>query len=128
MIFTYVAAFEIPEEIAYLRKLEQQFTTNGGTFYFVELSADLNTRLERNISPHRMEMKASKRDTSWSEKNLLKDAGNHELNTAEDVVLFENHLKIDNTHLSPDEVADRIIHKFNLVANEKDESEYRFGV
>ena len=41
---------------------------------------------------------------------------------------FENHIKIDNTNLAPDEVADMVIEKFGLVANEKDEREYRFGV
>jgi hypothetical protein len=45
-----------------------------------------------------------------------------------DETLFRHHLKIDNTNLSPDEVADRVIAAFGLVPNEKDETEYRFGV
>ena len=39
-----------------------------------------------------------------------------------------NHLKIDNIHLEPDEVADRVIETFGLVARNKSEKEYRFGV
>ena len=128
MIFTYVCAFDMPEEREYLTGLEEQFTANGGNFYFVELSADLDTRLARNETPHRMERKASKRDVEWSKANLLRDAEKHRLNLDADEVWFEHHLKIDNTNLEPDEVADMVIKEFQLVANDKDEKEYRFGV
>ncbi len=119
LIFTYVCAFEMPEEREYLTKLADLFMTNGGGFYFVELSASLEMRLERNQTPHRMERKASKRDIAWSEANLLKDAERHRLNSYDDEFWFENHIKIDNTSLHPDEVADRVIEEFRLVANEK---------
>lgn len=128
LIFTYVCAFEIPEEKAYLTNLATMFEEAGGNFYFVELSADLETRLERNTTPHRMERKASKRDVEWSKANLLKDAERHRLNSNEDEVWFKNHIKIDNTSLEPNEVADIVIEKFGLVANEKEEREYRFGM
>lgn len=128
LLFTYVAAFEKEEEINYLKTLEHQFTASGGNFYFVELSADLDTRLKRNLTPHRMERKTSKKDTKWSEENLLKDSQRHRLNTEEGEILFENHLKIDNTNLSPDEVADIVIGNYNLKANQKEEKEYRYGV
>ena len=128
LLFTYVAAFEVDGEIEYLRKLERQFTADGGHFYFVELSADLKTRLERNLTPHRMERKVSKRDTEWSEANLLRSASRHRLNTAPDEILFEHHLKIDNTDLTPDQVADMVIRTFGLTANDKEEKEYRYGV
>ena len=127
-IFTYVCAFEMPEEREYLTKLADLFVSNGGSFFFVELSADLATRLARNETPYRMERKASKRDVAWSRSNLLKDAENHRLNSDEGEVWFEHHMKIDNTNLTPDEVADRVIEHFHLVANEKEEKEYRFGV
>ena len=128
LLFTYVCAFEMPAEREYLTKLADMFRESGGDFYFVELSADIETRLERNITPHRLERKASKRDTTWSRANLLKDAGRHRLNSEPDEFWFEHHLKIDNTHLEPDEVADQVIEAFGLTANEKDEKEYRFGV
>lgn len=128
LIFTYVCAFEMPEEREYLTGLADAFEAGGGTFYFVELSADLEIRLARNETPHRMERKASKRDIEWSKSNLLKDTKNHRLNSNNGEVWFENHLKIDNTHLEPDEVADMIIERFGLAANEKEEKEYRYGV
>lgn len=128
LLFTYVCAFEIPEEKEYLTGLADLFETTGGNFYFVELSADLGTRLERNETPHRMERKASKRDVTWSKSNLLSDTEKHRLNSDSDEVWFENHIKIDNTKLEPDEVADMVIEAFHLVANEKEEKEYRFGI
>ena len=128
LLFTYVCAFEMQQEREYLTGLADLFQANGGNFYFVELSADLETRLERNETPHRMEMKASKRDIEWSKANLLRDAKKHKLNSDDDEVWFENHIKIDNTNLEPDVVADMVISKFALVANDKEEKEYRFGV
>ena len=128
LIFTYVCAFDVPEERVYLTQLQELFEQSGGHFYFVELFADLETRLARNETPHRMERKPSKRDLAWSRKNILNDAARYRLNSNEGEVWFANHLKIDNTNLGPDQVADRVICEFQLTANEKDEKEYRFGV
>ncbi|MBO4873285.1 MAG: AAA family ATPase [Lachnospiraceae bacterium] len=128
MIFTYVCAFEMQEERDYLTKLHDLFTQNQGRFFFVELFAGLEIRLARNETPHRMERKASKRDLAWSRANLLHDAKEHRLNSEADEIWFENHLKIDNSALAPDEVADRVIEAFGLKAKGKDEKEYRFGV
>ncbi|MCM1027966.1 MAG: AAA family ATPase [Roseburia sp.] len=114
MLFTYVCAFELQEERDYLTGLARLFEAGGGNFYFVELSADLQTRLERNVTPHRMEMKATKRNVEWSKADLLKTAKEHRLNTNPGEVWFENHIKIDNTNLTPDEAADRIIEKLGL--------------
>ncbi len=74
LVFTYVCAFEMPEEREYLTGLADMFQAEGGNFYFVELSAELETRLARNVSPHRMERKVSKRDVEWSRSNLLASA------------------------------------------------------
>ena len=128
LIFTYVCAFEMQEERKYLTGLHDLFVQNNGNFYFVELCADLETRLSRNETPYRMARKASKRDVEWSRSNLLKDAKNHRLNSEEGETWFENHIKIDNTTLEPDQVADIVIKAFGLVANDKEEKEYRFGV
>ena len=128
MIFTYVCAFEMQEERDYLNNLHDLFTQNGDSFYFVELSADLDIRLARNETPHRMEKKVSKRDLAWSKENLLNDAKVHRLNTEEDEILFDKHLKIDNSNLAPEQVANMVIEAFNLTPNDKDEKEYRYGV
>lgn len=88
---------------------------SGYNFYFVKLSADLDERLARNETPHRMEMKASKRNVEWSRANLLQDTERYQLNSKDGKSLFENYLKIDNTNLSSDEVADIVIEKYQFV-------------
>lgn len=123
MLFTYVCAFEMQEEREYLTGLADLFQSNGGEFYFVELSAELETRLERNETPHRLEMKPTKRNVEWSRSNLLSDTEKHRLNSFSDEFWFINHIKIDNTNLEPDEVADIIIEKFNLAAKNESEKE-----
>ena len=128
LVFTYVCAFDEPEEKAYLMQLKDLYEQNGGHFYFVELFADMETRLARNETPHRMERKPSKRDVAWSRANLLDGAAKYRLNSNEGEVWFENHLKIDNTRLEPDEVADRVISAFQLIPDDKEEKEYRYGV
>ena len=128
LIFTYVCAFEIQEEKDYLMSLHDLFIENGGGFYFVELSADLETRLARNETAYRMERKASKRDVEWSRSNLLNDSKKHKLNSAVGEMWFENHLKIDNSNLEPGQVADMVIEEFGLIPNDKEEKEYRYGI
>ena len=127
LIFTFVCAFDMPEDVAYLKKLEAQFTQSGGKFLFAELSATLERRLERNETPHRMECKASKRNVEWSRIDILNTAQRYKLNTDEGETLFVHHLKIDNTDLSPEAVADRVIEAFHLTPNDKPEQEFRFG-
>ena len=115
MIFTLVVAFDVKEETDYLNSLKNRFEASGGKFYFVELKADIETRLKRNITPHRLEAKPTKKDLKWSKRDLLETMEKYKLNTDDGEILFENHIKIDNTNLSPDEVTEIIIEKFGIV-------------
>ena len=128
LVFTFVCAYNFQEDIDYLNYIKDLFEKTGGTFYFVELFTDFETRKQRNETPYRMQRKISKRDLEWSRSNLLKDAERYKLNTDDGEYLFENHIKIDNTNLTPNQVADKVIKAFGLVANEKEEKEYRYGV
>ena len=104
----------------YEPNLEKMFKDAGGEFYFVELSATLEARLERNVTPHRLEMKPTKRNLEWSRSNLLRDTESHRLNSEIGEVWFAHHLKIDNTNLSPDEVADLVIKEYGFTRKEDD--------
>lgn len=114
LIYTLVIAFDLKEDVDYLYSLKEQFEASGGKFYFIELEADLETRLKRNLTPHRLEEKKSKRDTKWSESELLSSMEKYRLNTNEGEKLFENQIKINNSNLKPDEVANLVIEKFKL--------------
>ncbi len=55
LIFTYVIAFDEPEEREYLNGLKNLFEQSGGRFFLVELSASLDARVA-----------GTKRPTAWS--------------------------------------------------------------
>lgn len=114
MIFTFVMAYGEKEDLDYVNNLKQLFEQRGGNFYFVELSADLETRLQRNLTPHRLEMKPTKRDTEWTKNDILKTMEKYRLNSYDDEFICDNHIKIDNTNLQLEAVADIIIDKFEL--------------
>ena len=114
MIFTFVTAFDYPEDIEYLNNLRKMFEATGGQFYFVELEADIETRLERNVTPHRLASKFSKNDVERSQIDLLETAKKYRLNSNDGELICPNHLKINNTNLEPEEVADQVIKHFQL--------------
>ncbi|MFW9823785.1 MAG: shikimate kinase [Candidatus Thorarchaeota archaeon] len=116
LIYTYVTSLDLEEEKAYLDKVTQLFNQNGRTVYYIELEADLSERLRRNRSKSRIEAKPSKGDVESSERNLLNLENKYVLNSNEEYPFFysKNYIKIDNTKISPREVALQIINAFNL--------------
>ena len=118
LIFTYMCAFDVQSEFDYLKKITELFRTNGASCYVVELCADFDERLIRNRSENRLFHKESKRDLEWSEAEMRRTSENYRLNSYEGEILpFENYLKIDNTHLSADEVAKMIQTHFSIEEN-----------
>ncbi|KAB2441151.1 AAA family ATPase [Bacillus luti] len=114
MIFTYVWAFDLQSDWEYINHIVSIFESKGGTVYFVELEADLDERLERNKSPHRLEHKPKKRDIEWSERNLKETLQKHRLNSLHGEIKNEEYIKINNTHVTAREVAKMIKEKFKL--------------
>ena len=123
MIFTVAIDFNLEEEFKLLDELREQFEATGGKFYLIELAASLDKRLERNVTPNRLEKKKSKQDIEWSNNNLIKGETKHRLNSREDEVWFPNHLKINNELLTPEQVVDIIMEKYNLIPEFKDKEE-----
>ncbi|MGA9173885.1 MAG: AAA family ATPase [Thermoactinomyces sp.] len=114
MIFTYVWAFDQQSDWDFVDNICSIFESKGGVVYFVELEADLEARLERNKSPHRLEHKPTKRNIEQSEQNLKITMEKHRLNSLEGEIKKENYIKINNTNLSAEEVAKIIKEKFQL--------------
>ncbi|MBQ7829508.1 MAG: shikimate kinase, partial [Clostridia bacterium] len=91
------------------------FESNGAKCHVVELCADFDVRLERNKTENRLVHKESKRDLEWSEREMHSTSQNHRLNSYEGENLpFESYLKIDNTFLEPQTVAEMIKKHFGL--------------
>lgn len=114
MIFTFMWAFDMQSDWDYHDWVRSIFEPYGTEFYYVELVADQQTRLQRNGTENRLRHKASKRDVEASNARLLRDNENHRLESLPGELPFENYVKIDNTHLAPEEVAAIIKERFAL--------------
>ena len=115
LIFTYMCDFDMPSEFEYLNSIITLFKSYGASCHVVELCADFDVRIERNKSENRLAHKESKRDVEWSEAEMRKTSASHRLNSYEGEKLsFESYLKIDNTNISPSEVARMIKEHFNI--------------
>ncbi|CAI9387561.1 hypothetical protein BACSP_02032 [Bacillus sp. T2.9-1] len=114
LIFTYVWAFDQQEDWDFVDQTCEIFESEGATIYFVELEADMDERLERNKSPHRLEHKPTKRNVDWSENELKESMEKYRLNSHKDEIKNENYIKINNTNLSAAEVAEIVSKRFEL--------------
>lgn len=114
LIFTYVWYFDVPSDRTYLEELTNIFKEKGADVIFVELEADLEKRIERNKTEYRLEQKPTKRDVEWSETELKNSHEHHRLNSLAGEIEEEHYLRIDNTNLSAQEVAERIKTRFKL--------------
>lgn len=114
LIFTYVWAFDMQEDWDYVDRVCNIFESKGAEVYFVELEAELEKRLERNKSPHRLEHKPTKRNTEFSEGELMNSMERYRLNSEDGEIKRENYIRINNTELSPEKVAKIIKDKFKL--------------
>lgn len=114
MIFTYMWAFDQQADWDYVGHVKSIFEPYGTEFYYVELVTSREVRLERNVTENRLRNKASKRDIELSNQRLIRDDTRYRLESLEGEIPFDNYMKIDNTNLAPDVVAQMIKKQFNL--------------
>jgi len=114
LIFTFVWAFDLKEDWDYVNEICHLFESKGGTAYIVELEADVEERLGRNKSSHRLEQKPTKRDIEWSERDLLKTMETYRLNSLDGEIKREHYMRINNTNISAEEAAKMIKERFKL--------------
>lgn len=103
-------------DAAYIRGLVAPNADRGLQVRFVELYADLATRLDRNAGADRLAAKPSKRDLAWSAAHIREREAAFTMNTAEqaalpgeDLLADFSHLRIDTTDLDPGQAAARIL-------------------
>jgi hypothetical protein len=114
LIFTYVWALDDPRDRASMDELTRTFDERGGSVSYVELWATQAERLRRNETPLRLTEKPPKRDLVGSRALLLEHDVKYRLNSDGDFFYPDRHVKIDNTHLVPGEVAERIVTAFAI--------------
>lgn len=114
MIFTYMWALDRKEDWDYIDYVEKLFSSRGADVYFVELEADYDLRIERNKTENRLLNKPTKRNLEKSESMFRSLEDRYRLNSFEGEITKENYIKINNSNLSPENVALIIKNKFNL--------------
>lgn len=114
MIFTYMWAFDQQADWDYVEQVKRIFEPYGTEFYYVELVASREVRLKRNATDNRLQNKVSKRNIPLSNQRLLDDDKNYRLESMDGEISFDNYMKIDNTSLAPDVVAQMIKKQFHL--------------
>ena len=114
MIFTCMWAFDQQSDWDYIEHVKSIFEPYNTDFYYVELVASREIRLQRNVTENRLQNKASKRDIEVSNQRLIYADAQYRLESFEGEIPFDNYIKIDNSNLPPDVVAKMIQEKFNL--------------
>ena len=114
LIFTYVCAFDEPRDLDAVERFADIFRARGGRVLFAELAATQEERLRRNETELRLREKGFQRDVPRSRQFLLHADASYRLNSAGEFDGRADYIKIDNTALAPDAVAERIIEAFGL--------------
>lgn len=113
IIFTYVWYFDEKEDREYLENLVNIFREKNADIYYVELEASIEERLLRNKTEHRLNHKPTKRN-DWAEAEIKESTVKHRLNSLPGEITEKNYLRINNTSLSPEIVAEKIKEEFKL--------------
>lgn len=114
MIFTYMWAFDRPEDWDYVEHVKSIFAPYGTEFYYVELVAPQDVRLARNATENRLRNKPSKRDIEVSNRRLIDDDRHYRCVSKPGEIPFDNYLRIDNADVPPEEAAALIQRTFGL--------------
>lgn len=114
LIFTYMWDFDEKADWDYLNDICKIFESKGAPIYFVELEADVNERIKRNKSPHRLQYKPTKRDIEKSERDLIDSMDKYRLNSKKGEIERKNYIRINNTNLNPENVAKIIKESFKF--------------
>ena len=118
LIFTFIWAFDVPYDTEYVRHLTKLYEDAGAQVDYVELVAPQEVRLVRNRTENRLKEKASKRNVALSEARMLDAEGKYRIVSEVGEICEklgcapERYLRIDNTDLSPETVADMIVRHF----------------
>ena len=114
MIFTFMWAFDVPQDWAYIESVKEVFGLQEDDVYYVELVAPQEVRLQRNSTENRLKNKASKRDIKASNQRLLRDDLRYRCESNPGEIPFPNYLRIDNSCLSAEEAAAKIKTHFDF--------------
>lgn len=107
--FTFMWGYNLESDHQYIASLIELFEAKEWQVFIVELEASVHVRLERNVTPLRLKNKASKRDTEWSNNDLVKSMDKYRLNSEDGEIKHPYYLRVNNEKKTPEMVADEIL-------------------
>lgn len=116
MIFTYMWAFDCRQDWDYIAHVRETFLRYkpDTEFYYVELIAPQEVRLQRNETENRLKHKPTKRNLEFSRTILLHDDASMRLVSEPGELPFEKYLRIENADIPAAEAAKMIKEQFGL--------------
>ena len=114
LIVTGMMNFDSQAHWDYLAQIKGIFEPYNADFYYAELVASQEVRLQRNATENRLRHKASKRDIEASNQRLINDDLKFRCVSNDGEFDGVQHIKIDNTELSADVAAWMIKERFLL--------------
>lgn len=114
IIFTFVWAFDMPEDHQFMAQLVELFRSKSRKVFFVELIASLQARVAREGTPLRLSLKPAKRDVERARAMLAVYDGKYRMNSNNDFPYPDSHLIVDTERHSPAESALLVARHFGL--------------
>lgn len=125
LIFTFVWAFDVEEDKQFVDGLRDNVAEYGGSTYYAELETGLEERLVRNRTENRLRHKKMadfKKTEAFMAQAQARYQMNSGLNSGSDFPYPEQHVKINNMHLSARQAAEQIVQAFGLSRQEGSEA------
>jgi hypothetical protein len=126
LVFTFVWPVDDVADAGVVSDLMAPYAERGLPVSFIELYADLETRLVRNTGADRIAAKPSKADLDWSDAHVRELEERHRMNTdpdvsspADAVYAAHRHLRLDNSGIAPEETARRVLAWLALGATDR---------
>jgi hypothetical protein len=110
LIYTCMWDLDDLEAKVYIDGVVELFEANGASVQFVELSAPLEVRLNRNRSELRLTEKPSKRNVEASEARLLANE-KRRLNTSGDFFYANRHTRLDTSDMTARGLVNRCVNE-----------------
>ena len=115
MIGTGVINFDIAEDVQYLQHIQEIFEREQRKVLFIELETTFEERLKRNRTSNRLIHKPLKRHVDISEQEILETSQYVNFNPSVQPEELNLYYKINNTHLSAEEVASFVLEKIKEI-------------
>ncbi len=114
IVFTYVWAFDLPSDGAFMAELAALFESRGHKVYWVELVASTAARMAREGTALRLALKPAKRDVQRAVALHAEFDALFKMNSDGDFPWPQTHLVIDTECHEPIEAARLIAERFDI--------------